>query len=106
MAPDETGTARERALQSITWRQQHATRVELDFGDGEIEVVDATHADAARMAEEAGLRLVDSPLGSVRWTRAPRRAIGNRVPKRIGPWLSSNSLSAEEPPRISPDPSG
>ena len=78
----------ERVLQSVTWRQQHATQIELDFGDGQAEVVSGTHADAARMAEEAGLRLVASPLGSVRWTRAPSTG-GDRVPKRIGPWLST-----------------
>jgi len=93
MDRDEPGAKRghavgDRALQSITWRQRYATRIELDFGDGELEVVSGTHADAARMAEESGLRLVASPLGSVRWTRA-RRAGGDRVPKRIGPWLSS-----------------
>lgn len=41
----------ERALHSITRRKQRATRAELDFGDGEVEVVSGTRADAARMAE-------------------------------------------------------
>ena len=78
----------DRTPHSITWRQQHATQIELDFGDGELQVVGGTHADAARMAAEAGLRLMASPLGSVRWTRV-QRANPQRTPKRIGPWLSS-----------------
>jgi len=78
----------DRTPHAIIWRQQHATQIEVDFGDGEVQVVGGTHADAARMAAEAGLRLMASPLGSVRWTRAPRAGGGN-VPKRIGPWLSS-----------------
>lgn len=78
----------ERAVQVITWRQQHATRIELDFGDGEVDVVEGTHADAVKMAADAGLRLVSSPLGMIRWARA-RRPKDGRAPKRIGPWLSS-----------------
>ena len=78
----------ESTLSSVTWRQQQATQFELAFDDGSVEVATGTHADAAAMAEDAGLRLVASPLGTVRWTRdLPVK--GGRAPKRIGPWLSS-----------------
>lgn len=76
-----------RTLSSVVWRQQQATRIELEFDDGRIETVDGTHAEAATLATEAGLRLVHSPLGSVRWTRELPTKDG-RAPKRIGPWLS------------------
>lgn len=75
-------------LSSVIWRQQHATQIELEFDDGRIETVAGTHAEASTMATDAGLRLVDSPLGSVRWARGLPVKDG-RVPKRIGPWLSS-----------------
>jgi hypothetical protein len=78
----------ERTLSSITWRQQHASQIELEFDDGGVEKVAGTHADASGMAMEAGLRPVASPLGSVRWTRQVPTKDG-RTPKRIGPWLSS-----------------
>lgn len=78
----------ERTLSSVTWRQQRATQIELAYEDGATETVAGTHADAAHMAKDAGLRLVASPLGCVRWTRdLPVK--GGRAPKRIGPWLSS-----------------
>lgn len=77
----------ERALAGIVWRQQDPTVVELAYEDGATESVAGTHADAARMAREAGLQTASSPLGTTRWARGGRQASG-RAPKRIGPWLS------------------
>jgi hypothetical protein len=78
----------ERALAGIVWRQQDPTVVELAFEDGGTETVTGTHADATRMAREAGLQTAPSPLGTTRWARGGQRSSG-RTPKRIGPWLSN-----------------
>lgn len=78
----------ERALSSMTWRQQHPTEIELVFENGEKETITGTHREAARMAREAELRLAPSPLGMTRWMRDSPRA-GGKTPKRIGPWLSN-----------------
>lgn len=76
------------ALTSIVWRQQRATEIEVSYESGDTETVTGTHADATRMAREAGMRLVGSPLGTTRWAREDEQP-GGRSPKRIGPWLSS-----------------
>ena len=77
----------ERALAGIVWRQQDPTVVELAYEDGGTESVAGTHADAVRLAREAGLQTAPSPLGTTRWARGGRQVSG-RAPKRIGPWLS------------------
>lgn len=76
------------ALTSIVWRQQRATEIEVSYESGATETVAGTHADATRMAREAGMQLVASPLGTTRWARTAEQPLG-RAPKRIGPWLSS-----------------
>ena len=77
----------ERKIASIVWRQFVPTEIEITYVGGEVETIAGTHADAARMAESAGIRLVSSPLGTIRWTQeVPTKA--GVAPKRIGPWLS------------------
>jgi len=77
----------ERKLASIVWRQYAPNEIELVYVDGELEHIPGTHADAAQMADTAGMRLVTSPLGTIRWTHdLPKKA--GRSPKRIGPWIS------------------
>ena len=77
----------ERKIASIVWRQFVPTEIEIVYVGGDVETVTGTHADAARMAESAGIRLVTSPLGTIRWSQdVPTKA--GVAPKRIGPWLS------------------
>jgi hypothetical protein len=84
-----------RKISIIIWRQVAPHEIELVYGNGESERIEGSHADAARMAETADLRLTPSPLGTVHWAQAlpkagstsPKTAVG-RSPKRIGPWLS------------------
>jgi hypothetical protein len=77
----------ERKIASIVWRQFDPNEIEIVYGDGTVEHVDGTHADAVARAESAGMRMVTSPLGTVRWTQdLPQK--GGRAPKRIGPWLT------------------
>ena len=73
---------------SIVWRQQRANEIEVSYDGGATETVPGTHADAVRMARDAGLQLVASPLGTTRWAPGAEQPRG-RTPKRIGPWLSS-----------------
>ncbi len=77
----------ERPIATIIWRQYAPKEIELVYVDGQEERVPGTHADAAAMAEAAGIRLVSSPLGMVKWNRELPTKDG-RTPKRIGPWLS------------------
>jgi hypothetical protein len=78
----------ERTVVSIVWRQIAPNEIELAYRNGEVERIQGTHADAARLAADADMLFVSSPLGMVRWTRdLPPRA--RRSPKRIGPWLSN-----------------
>ncbi len=78
----------DRTVRSVAWRQYDPTHVEVVFDDGVVDTVTGTHADAARMAEAAGLRPAHAPLGMVRWSRDQPTKDG-RTAKRIGPWLSS-----------------
>ena len=77
----------EQKIASIVWRQYVPREIELVYVDGDVEHIAGTHADAAQMAESAGMRLVTSPLGMVRWTQDLPKKDG-KSPKRIGPWLS------------------
>jgi hypothetical protein len=83
-----------RKISTIIWRQVAPHEIELVHGNGESERMEGSHAEAARMAEAAGLQLTASPLGTVRWAQelpkggtSPKRS-GGTSPKRIGPWLS------------------
>jgi hypothetical protein len=71
-------------VSTITWRQVAATEIEVRYDNGDVETVDGTHAEAARMAQTAGLSAAGSPLGMVRWTPAPapraRRGRANPTP--------------------------
>jgi hypothetical protein len=58
-------------VSTITWRQVASTEIEVRYDNGEVETVEGTHAEAARMAQTAGLSLARSPLGTVRWTPSP-----------------------------------
>ena len=77
----------EQKIASIVWRQYVPREIELVYVDGDVEHIAGTHADAAQLAEYAGMRLVASPLGMVRWTQDLPKKDG-KSPKRIGPWLS------------------
>jgi hypothetical protein len=84
-----------KKISTVIWRQVAPHEVELVYGIGDSEVVEGSHAEAARMAETAGLQLAASPLGTVRWAHelpksggTPTKGSGGRSPKRIGPWLS------------------
>ena len=71
----------QRRVSSITWRQVASSEIEVGYDNGETESVEGTHADAARMAQTAGLVAVASPLGIVRWGPAPSEG-GRRPPRR------------------------
>ena len=76
-----------RKISTVIWRQVASQEIELGYGNGESERIVGSHAEAARMAEAAGLQLTASPLGTVRWAQELPKP-GGKSPKRIGPWLS------------------
>ena len=60
----------QRRVSSITWRQVASAEIEVGYDNGDAETVPGTHAEAGRMAQTAGLAMVRSPLGTVRWEPA------------------------------------
>jgi hypothetical protein len=60
----------QRRVSSITWRQVASTDIEVGYDNGDAETVEGTHAEAGRLAQTAGLAIVRSPLGTVRWEPA------------------------------------
>jgi hypothetical protein len=58
-------------VSTITWRQVASTEIEVRYDNGDVETVEGTHAEAARMAQTAGLSVAGSPLGTVRWAPSP-----------------------------------
>jgi hypothetical protein len=75
-------------VSSVVWRQGAPAEIELIYGDGAMERIAGTYRDAAQLAEDSGMRRVNSPLGSVKWTTDLPTKDGRR-PKRIGPWLTT-----------------
>jgi len=68
----------ERKVTSIVWRQVAPNEIELVYSDGELDHIPGTHADAAQMAKTAGMNVVPTAVGTVRWVpegipNAPRR---------------------------------
>lgn len=84
-----------KEVSRVAWRQAAPRDIEVSYEDGQVEHVEGSHADAAKLAALASLRQVDSPLGTTLWAQSDER-MGRteanrptgRRPKRIGPWLS------------------
>jgi len=56
-------------ITGIIWRQLAPEQIEVLHADGSKEYVGGTYSDAARMADNAGMRRVATPAGSVRWAK-------------------------------------
>ena len=68
----------ERKVTSIVWRQMAPNEIELVYSDGDLERIPGTHADAAQMAKTAGMKVVPTAVGTIRWVpqgipKAPKR---------------------------------
>jgi hypothetical protein len=75
-------------VSTITWRQVASTEIEVRYENGDVETVEGTHADAARMAQTAGLSPAASPLGTVQWVP------GAAAPSRRGRATASRAAGA------------
>jgi len=91
-----------RHVASVMWRQVAANEIEVRYHDGQVERVDGTHADAARLASGAGLAVVASPLGTVRWAEAesePSRPASPRRKAPAGDPVREEAPGEDPPPR-------
>jgi hypothetical protein len=57
----------ERKVTSIVWRQMAPNEIELIYSDGELEHIPGTHADAVQMAKVAGMKVLPTAVGTIRW---------------------------------------
>jgi len=67
MPKDKTG---ESEIVSVLWIE-HGQHIEVGYDDGHAERSHGDQLVATERAERAGLEIVDTPKGMVRWVREP-----------------------------------